>query len=44
MHLSMVDQLVHLADDGGQSGGDTETIVTNGHDLQGREQSDNGGI
>ena len=39
MHLSTVGQLAHPAEDGGR-----DRIVTDGHGLPGREQSDNGGV
>ena len=45
MHLSMVNQLAHRVDDGGWSaGGHRDRILTKGHGLPGREQSDNGGV
>ena len=44
MHLSRAGQLAHHAEDGGRRAGrPRERIVTNGHGLPGREQSDNGG-
>ena len=44
MHLSMVGQLAHLAEDGGwRAGRHRDRTVTNGHGLPRREQSDNGG-
>ena len=43
MHLSMAGPLAHPAEDGGRrSGRHRDRIVTNGHGLPGREQSDNG--
>ena len=45
MHLSTIGQLAHPADDGGwRAGRHRDRIVTNGHGLPGREQSDNGGV
>ena len=45
MHLSTVGQLAHPAEDGGRrSDRHRGRIVTNGHGLPGREQSDNGGV
>ena len=44
MHLSTAGQLAHPAEDGGRRmGRHRDGIVTNGHGLAGREQSDNGG-
>ena len=44
MHLSTVGQLSHPTDDSGlKTGRHRDRIVTNGHDLPGREQSDNEG-
>ena len=43
MHLSAAGQLAHPAEDGGRRAGrHRNRIVTNGHGLPGREQSDNG--
>ena len=43
MHLSTAGQLAHPAEDGGRrTGRHRDRIVTNGHGLSGREQSDNG--
>ena len=45
MHLSTVGQLAHRADDGGRRAGrHRDRIVTSGHGLPGKEQSDNGGV
>ena len=45
MHLSTVGQLAHPAEDGGmRAGRHRDRIVTNGHGLPGRQQSDNGGV
>ena len=45
MHLSTVGQLAYPAEDGGRRAGrHRDKIMTNGHDLPGREQSDNGGV
>ena len=45
MHLSTVGQLAHRADDGGwRAGRHRNRILTNGHGLPGREQSDNEGV
>ena len=45
MHLSTVGQLAHPADDGRRRAGrHRDRIVTSGHGLPGREQSDNGGV
>ena len=45
MHLSTAGQLAHPAEDGGRrTGRHGYIIVTNGHGLPGREQSDNGGV
>ena len=45
MHLSTVGQLAQPANDGGRRAGThRDRIVTNGHGLPGREQSDNGGV
>ena len=45
MHLSMVDQLAHPAEDGGhRTGRHRDRIVTNGHGLPRREQLDNEGV
>ena len=45
MHLSTVCQLALPAKDGGRKAGrHRDKIVTNGHGLPGREQSDNGGV
>ena len=45
MNLSMADQLAHPAEDiGRRAGRHRDRIVTNGHGLPGREQSDNGWI
>ena len=45
MHLSTVGQLAHPAEDGGRRAGrHRDRIVTNGHGLPGREQSDNEGV
>ena len=41
MHLSTAGQLAHPAEDGGRrTGRHRDRIVTNGHGLPGREQSD----
>ena len=45
MHLSTAGQLAHPAEDGGRRAcRQRDRIVTNGHGLPGREQSDNGGV
>ena len=45
MHLSTAGQLAHPAEDGGRRAGrNRDRIVTNGHGLPGRKQSDNGGV
>ena len=45
MHLSTVGQLAHSAEDGGRRAGrHRDGMVTNGHGLSGKEQSDNGGV
>ena len=45
MHLSTADQLTHPVENGGRrTGRHQDRIVTNGHGLPGREQSDNGGV
>ena len=45
MHLSMVGQLAHPAEDvGRRADRHRDRIVTNGHGLPCREQSDNGGV
>ena len=45
MPLSTVGQLAHPAEDGGRrAGGHRDRIVTNGHGLSRRQQSDNGGV
>ena len=45
MPLSMVGQLAHPADDGGRRASrHRDIILTNGHGLPGREQSDNGEV
>ena len=45
MHFSTAGQLAHPAEDGGlRTGRHRYRIVTNGHGLPGREQSDNGGV
>ena len=45
MHLSTVGQLAHHAEDVGRRvGRHRDRIVTNGHGLPRREQSDNGGV
>ena len=45
MHLSTVGQLAHPADDGERRAcRHRDRIVTSGHGLPGREQSQNGGV
>ena len=45
MHLSTVGQLAHPVDDGERRAGrHRDRIVTSGHGLPRKEQSDNGGI
>ena len=45
MHLSTAGQLAHPAEDGERRADrHRDRIVTNGHGLPGREQSDNGGV
>ena len=45
MHLSTVGRLAHPAEDGGRRAGrHQDRIVTNGHGLPCRKQSDNGGV
>ena len=45
MHLATVGQLAHpVQDNGRRAGRHRDRIVTNGHGLPGREQSDNEGV